>query len=61
MFEFLKACSQGRLLSCGCDPSVNRKSLSKHLRENTNIRSAFILEAPPNEILNSTIQKKLSR
>ncbi|XP_059617197.1 protein Wnt-10a [Phlebotomus argentipes] len=28
-----KACSQGKLLSCGCDPSINRRGLSKYLRE----------------------------
>lgn len=30
-----RACSQGRLISCGCDPSISRKSLSKHLKDNT--------------------------
>lgn len=29
-----RACSQGRLISCGCDPSISRKSLSKHLKDN---------------------------
>jgi wingless-type MMTV integration site family protein 10 len=28
-----RACSQGRLLSCGCDPTTHRKGLSKSLRE----------------------------
>lgn len=28
-----RACSQGRLLSCGCDPNTNRKLLTKSLRE----------------------------
>ncbi|CRK93532.1 CLUMA_CG007065, isoform A, partial [Clunio marinus] len=28
-----RACSQGRLLSCGCDPNSNRKGLTKSLRE----------------------------
>jgi wingless-type MMTV integration site family protein 10 len=28
-----RACSQGRLISCGCDPSVHRRSMTKSLRE----------------------------
>lgn len=28
-----RACSQGRLLSCGCDPNSHRKGLTKTLRE----------------------------
>jgi wingless-type MMTV integration site family, member 10 len=28
-----RACSQGRLLSCGCDPNSHRKGLTKSLRE----------------------------
>ncbi|GAB0088954.1 Protein Wnt [Sergentomyia squamirostris] len=28
-----RACSQGKLLACGCDPSINRRGLSKYLRE----------------------------
>ncbi|CAO1363206.1 unnamed protein product [Diamesa tonsa] len=28
-----RACSQGQLLSCGCDPSSHRKSLNKSLRD----------------------------
>lgn len=27
-----KACSQGRLMSCGCDPYINRENLIKTLR-----------------------------
>lgn len=27
-----KACSQGRLMSCGCDPYINRRNLIKTLR-----------------------------
>lgn len=28
-----RACSQGRLLSCGCDPNSHRKELTKSLKE----------------------------
>ena len=28
-----RACSQGRLLSCGCDPNSHRKGLTRSLRE----------------------------
>lgn len=28
-----RACSQGQLLSCGCDPSSHRKGLNKSLRD----------------------------
>lgn len=28
-----RACSQGRLLSCGCDPNSNRQGLTRTLRE----------------------------
>jgi wingless-type MMTV integration site family protein 10 len=28
-----RACSQGRLLSCGCDPNSHRKGLTKSLRD----------------------------
>lgn len=28
-----RACSQGRILSCSCDPNAHRKGLSKSLRE----------------------------
>lgn len=28
-----RACSQGKLISCGCDPTVNRKGLTKSLRD----------------------------
>lgn len=32
--QISRACSQGRLVSCGCEPSVNRKTLTKSFREN---------------------------
>lgn len=39
-----RACSQGRLVSCGCDPSVNRKNLNKHLRQSLEKEKRIFLQ-----------------
>ena len=39
-----RACSQVRLLSCGCDPSINRKGLSKSLRESLEREKKLFLD-----------------
>ncbi|XP_055680768.1 LOW QUALITY PROTEIN: protein Wnt-10b [Lutzomyia longipalpis] len=44
-----RACSQGRLLSCGCDPSINRRGLSKYLRE------SLIEDINPNSINSNSL------
>jgi wingless-type MMTV integration site family, member 10 len=40
-----RACSQGRLISCGCDPNVNRKGLTKSLRESLEKEKRLFLDA----------------
>ncbi|XP_052899228.1 protein Wnt-10a [Anopheles moucheti] len=40
-----RACAQGRLISCGCDPSVNRKGMSKSLRESLEKEKLRFLDA----------------
>lgn len=58
-----RACSLGHLISCGCDPSVTRKSLTKYLREslhNGNKKKKYY-ETKDNKILNEFELKKLER
>lgn len=47
-----RACSQGRLLSCGCDPISNRKGLSKSIRESLEKEKRVFLNSieNPNEM-----------
>uniref|UniRef100_A0AAG5DWM4 Protein Wnt n=1 Tax=Anopheles atroparvus TaxID=41427 RepID=A0AAG5DWM4_ANOAO len=40
-----RACAQGRLISCGCDPSINRKGMSKSLRESLEKEKLRFLDA----------------
>ncbi|XP_041779303.1 protein Wnt-10a [Anopheles merus] len=40
-----RACAQGRLISCGCDPSVNRRGMSKSLRESLEKEKLRFLDA----------------
>ncbi|KAG5675873.1 hypothetical protein PVAND_005741 [Polypedilum vanderplanki] len=39
-----RACSQGRLLSCGCDPNAHRRSLSKSLRDTLEVEKSRFLD-----------------
>jgi wingless-type MMTV integration site family, member 10 len=41
-----RACSQGRLISCGCDPNVNRRGLTKSLRESLEKEKRLFLDSP---------------
>ncbi|XP_055605070.1 protein Wnt-10b-like [Uranotaenia lowii] len=55
-----RACAQGRLISCGCDPAVNRKGMSKSLRESLEKEKLRFLDAiNENSILVDDNLKKL--
>ncbi|XP_058977366.1 protein Wnt-10b [Musca domestica] len=57
-----RACSQGRLMSCGCDPSVNRKTLNKNLRQSLDKEKKLFLQyLETNQILNPEDEKKYER
>lgn len=55
-----RACAQGRLISCGCDPAVNRKGMTKSLRESLEKEKLRFLDAiNENSILVDDSLKKL--
>lgn len=57
-----RACSQGRLISCGCDPSVNRKTLTKSLRQSLDKEKKMFLEyLETNNVLTPEEEKKYER
>lgn len=57
-----RACSQGRLISCGCDPSVNRKSLNKNLRQSLEKEKKLFLQyLETNQILTPEDERKYER
>ncbi|XP_037882219.1 protein Wnt-10b [Glossina fuscipes] len=57
-----RACSQGRLMSCGCDPSVNRKTLNKNLRQSLDKEKKLFLQyLETNQILTPEEEKKYER
>lgn len=39
-----RACSQGKLLSCGCDPNSSRKGLTKSLRDSLEVEKNKFLD-----------------
>lgn len=55
-----RACSQGRLLSCGCDPNSHRKGLTKSLRSSLEQERKKFLDA---DVINSPfiVDKGLER
>ncbi|XP_058452542.1 protein Wnt-10a [Malaya genurostris] len=55
-----RACAQGRLISCGCDPAVNRKGMTKSLRESLEKEKLRFLDAiNENSVLVDDSFKKL--
>ncbi|XP_055376624.1 protein Wnt-10a [Condylostylus longicornis] len=57
-----RACSQGRLVSCGCDPSVNRKTLTKSLRQSLDKEKKEFLEyLETNQVLTPEEEKRYER
>lgn len=56
-----KACSQGRLLSCGCDPLMNHKNLAKSLKENLDKKKHRFFEPIDNQIVSDVAHKKYTR
>lgn len=48
-----RACSQGRLISCGCDPYVNRKGSSKSLRKYLELDKQHFFQTIDNRIIDS--------
>ncbi|EDW77897.2 uncharacterized protein Dwil_GK24299, partial [Drosophila willistoni] len=57
-----RACSQGRLMSCGCDPTINRKTLNKNLRQSLDKEKKLFLQyLETNQILTPEEEKKYER
>ncbi|XP_049306491.1 protein Wnt-10b [Bactrocera dorsalis] len=57
-----RACSQGRLVSCGCDPSINRKTLNRNLRRSLDKeKKLFFQYLETNQILTPEEEKKYER
>lgn len=57
-----RACSQGRLMSCGCDPTINRKTLNKNLRQSLDKeKKQFLQYLETNQILTPEEEKKYER
>ncbi|CAD6997013.1 unnamed protein product [Ceratitis capitata] len=57
-----RACSQGRLVSCGCDPSINRNTLNKNLRRSLDKEKKLFLQyLETNQILTPEEEKKYER
>lgn len=48
-----RACSQGRLISCGCDPHINRKGLNKSLRKHLELDKQHFFQTIDNRIIDS--------
>lgn len=52
-----RACSQGRLISCGCDPLMNHRNLAKSLRENLERKKQHLFEPIDNQIVSDVRQQ----
>lgn len=57
-----RACSQGRLISCGCDPHVNRKEITKSLRKHLEFEKQHFFQTLDNRIAGSSyLSSKMNR
>lgn len=57
-----RACSQGRLISCGCDPHINRKEITKSLRKHLELEKPHFFQTLDNRIAGSSyLSSKMNR
>lgn len=56
-----RSCSQGRLMSCGCDPYINRRGLMKSSLENTQMEKPNFLRWNNKQIVSKVEQNKIVR